>query len=163
MLKSNIQIVWFKRDLRITDHGPLFEGSLNSIPTLPLYIVETDYWKQPFSSKRHWCFIHDSLKELRKDLKNIGQTLVVRIGSVKDVFEVLSLQYNIQSILSHEETGNKWTYDRDIKIQNWCHNKNILFHEFPSNGVVRCLKNRTGWSKIRNLRMKENLIPEPVS
>ena len=61
MLKNNIQIVWFKRDLRITDHGPLFEASLNSIPTLPIYIVETDYWKQPFSSKRHWSFIHDSL------------------------------------------------------------------------------------------------------
>ena len=72
MLKNNIQIVWFKRDLRITDHRPLFEASLNSIPTLPIYIVETDYWKQPFSSKRHWSFIHDSLKELRKDLKNIG-------------------------------------------------------------------------------------------
>ena len=98
MLKNNIQIVWFKRDLRITDHRPLFEASLNSIPTLPIYIVETDYWKQPFSSKRHWSFIHDSLKELRKDLKNIGQTLVVRIGSVKDVFEDLSLQYNIQSL-----------------------------------------------------------------
>ena len=163
MLKNNIQIVWFKRDLRITDHRPLFEASLNSILTLPIYIVETDYWKQPFSSKRHWSFIHDSLKELRKDLKNIGQTLVVRIGSVKDVFEVLSLQYNIQSILSHEETGNKWTYDRDNEIQNWCHKNNILFNEFPSNGIVRRLKNRTGWSKIRNLRMKEELISTPTN
>ena len=162
MLKNNIQIVWFKRDLRITDHRPLFEASLNSILTLPIYIVETDYWKQPFSSKRHWSFIHDSLKELRKDLKNIGQTLVVRIGSVKDVFEVLSLQYNIQSILSHEETGNKWTYDRDNEIQNWCHKNNILFNEFPSNGIVRRLKNRTVWSKLRNLRMKEELISTPT-
>ena len=92
MLKNNIQIVWFKRDLRISDHRPLFEASLNWIPTLPIYIVETDYREQPFSSKRHWCFIRDSLKELRKELKNIGQTLVVRIGSVKDIFENLSLQ-----------------------------------------------------------------------
>ena len=71
MQKNNIQIVWFKRDLRITDHKPLFEASLNSIPTLLIYVVETDYWQQPFSSKRHWSFIYDSLKELRKDLKNI--------------------------------------------------------------------------------------------
>ena len=158
MLKNNIQIVWFKRDLRITDHRTLFEASLNSILTLPIYIVETDYWKQPFSSKRHWSFIHDSLKELRKDVKNIGQTLVVRIGSVKDVFEVLSLQYNIQSILSHEETGNKWTYDRDNEIQNWCHKNNILFNEFPSNGIVRRLKNRKVWSTLRNIRIKEELL-----
>ena len=113
MLKNNIQIVWFKRDLRITDHRSLFEASLNSILTLPIYIVEIDYWKQPFSSKRHWSFIYDSLKELRKELKTIGQTLIVRVGSVKKIFEELSLQYNIKYVFSHEETGNKWTYDRD--------------------------------------------------
>ena len=158
MKKNNIQIVWFKRDLRITDHKPLFEASLNSIPTLPIYVVEPDYWQQPFSSKRHWCFINDSLKELRKDLKNIGQTLVVRIGSVKDIFENLSLLYNIKSILSHEETGNNWTFDRDKTIQIWCLENHILFNEFPLNGVVRRLKNRTEWSKIRNARIKEELI-----
>ena len=109
MLKNNIQIVWFKRDLRITDHGPLFEASLNSIPTLPIYIVETDYWKQPFSSKRHWSFIHDSLKELRKDLKNIGQNLVVRIGSAKDI--VLMGGNSVQDvsgpIISFEDENGK--------------------------------------------------------
>ena len=158
MLKNNIQIVWFKRDLRITDHRPIFEASLNSIPTLPIYIVETDYWKQPFSSKRHWSFIYDSLKELRKDLKNLGQTLIVRVGSVKKAFEELSRQYNIKYVFSHEETGNKWTYDRDKTIKNWCFQNKILFTEFPSNGIIRRLKCRTAWSKIRISRMKENLI-----
>ena len=109
MLKNNIQIVWFKRDLRITDHRPLFEASLNSILTLPIYIVETDYWKQPFSSKRHWSFIHDSLKELRKDLKNIGQNLVVRIGSAKDI--VLMGGNSVQDvsgpIISFEDENGK--------------------------------------------------------
>ena len=83
MPKNKIQIVWFKRDLRVTDHRPIFEASINSISTLPIYIVETDYWKQPFASKRHWSFIRVCLKDLRKDLKNIGQSLIVRSGSVK--------------------------------------------------------------------------------
>ena len=90
MQKNKIQIVWFKRDLRITDHRPIFEASINAIPTLPIYIVETDYWKQPYASKRHWSFIHDSLKDLRKDLKNIGQSLIVRSGSVKNIFNMVS-------------------------------------------------------------------------
>ena len=102
------------------------------------------------------------VEKIRKDLKNIGQTLVVRIGSAKDIFEDLSHQYNIKSISSHEETGNKWTYDRDNEIQNWCHKNNILFNEFPSNGIVKRLKNRIDWSKIRNLRMKEELISTPT-
>ena len=163
MPKNKIQIVWYKRDLRITDHRPIFEASINAIPTLPIYIVETDYWKQPYASKRHWSFIHDSLKDLRKDLKNIGQSLIVRSGSVKKIFEELSNRYNIVSILSHEETGNHWTYDRDKSLQNWCLQNNISFTEYPSNGIVRRLKNRLEWSKIRNLRMKEKQVSTPTN
>ena len=49
MQKSEIQIVWFKRDLRISDHKPLYKASENKIPTLPIYIVEPEYRRQPFA------------------------------------------------------------------------------------------------------------------
>ena len=97
MQKSKIQIVWFKRDLRATDHKPLFEASQTLKPILPIYVVENEYWKQPFSNKRHWCFIYDSLIELRKELKKLGQSLIVRIGSVTDILNELSNQFNIIS------------------------------------------------------------------
>ena len=129
MQKSKIQIVWFKRDLRTTDHKPLFEASKTLKPILPIYVVENEYWKQPFSNKRHWCFIYDSLIELRKELKKLGQSLIVRIGSVTDILNELSNQFNIISIFSHEETGNQWTYDRDLKVKNWCNEKNISLIE----------------------------------
>ena len=98
MQKSEIQIVWFKRDLRTIDHKPLFEASKTLKPILPIYVVEKEYWKQPFSNKRHWSFIYDSLIELRKELKKLGQSLIVRIGSVTDIFNQLSTQFNIISI-----------------------------------------------------------------
>ena len=163
MQKSEIQIVWFKRDLRTIDHKPLFEASKTLKPILPIYVVENEYWKQPFSNKRHWCFIYDSLIELRKELKKLGQSLIVRLGSVTDIFNELSKQFNIISIYAHEETGNQWTYDRDLNVKKWSNEKNIPLIEYPTNGIVRNLKNRDDWSKIRNLRMKENLIPKPVS
>ena len=163
MQRSEVLIVWFKRDLRITDHKPLFEASKTLKPILPIYIVEDEYWKQPFSNRRHWCFIHDSLIMLRNDLKKIGQSLILRTGSVIDVFNELLNQFSIGSIYAHEETGNKWTYNRDINVKNWCKENNVSLIEYPTNGIVRNLKNRDNWSKIRNLRMKENLIPKPMS
>ena len=163
MQRSEVLIVWFKRDLRITDHKPLFEASKTLKPILPIYIVEDEYWKQPFSNRRHWCFIHDSLVVLRNELKKIGQCLILRTGSVIDVFNELLTQFSISSIYAHEETGNKWTYDRDINVKNWCKKNNVSLIEHPTNGIVRNLKNRDDWSKIRNLRMKENLTPKPIS
>ena len=61
MQKPEIQIVWFKRDLRITDHKPLFEASKILKPILPIYVVENEYYWQCYDDmvervnrKRQW-------------------------------------------------------------------------------------------------------------
>ncbi len=44
-----LQVVWFKRDLRIVDHTPLAEAARRG-PVLPLYVAEPDYWGLPDTS-----------------------------------------------------------------------------------------------------------------
>lgn len=161
MKKPKINIVWFKRDLRVHDHAPLYEASQASLPVLPLYVVEPDYWQQKFASRRHWHFLHDCLTELREDCQKIGQSLVLRVGEVVDVLDRLNDQYDIHAIYAHEESGNSWTYERDKAVIHWCETSSVPLHEYPCNGVVRRLKNRDGWSKIRNARMAQDLIPKP--
>lgn len=162
-MKHPVNIVWFKRDLRIHDHAPIFEASKEQLPILPLYIVEPEYWQQKFASRRHWHFIHDCLTELRTDCQKLGQPLIVRVGAVNDVFTQLSDTYHINNIYAHEETGNGWTYARDKELLNWCHDNAIPLREYPSNGVVRRLKSRDNWSKIRHARMSKDLIPRPTA
>ena len=91
-MKQQCQIVWFKKDLRINDHKPLLEASKTNIPTIPIYFFETDYWKHSFASKRHWYFIHDSLMDLKKDIKSIKSELL-RLNS--DVINFLEIIKNI--------------------------------------------------------------------
>ena len=45
---DEINIVWFKRDLRITDHLPIYKASKESIPFIPLYVLDQNYWSQGF-------------------------------------------------------------------------------------------------------------------
>ena len=54
MIKEKISLVWFKKDLRVNDNLALLSASKVGLPVLPLYIFEKDYWKQDFSSQRHW-------------------------------------------------------------------------------------------------------------
>ena len=160
-MKDAVNIVWFKRDLRIHDHAALYEAAQESLPVLPLYVVEPDYWRQKFASRRHWHFIHDCLSELRVDCAKLGQPLIVRTGEVIDVLDTLHDEYEISAIYAHEETGNGWTYERDKAVVRWCDGYCVPLHEYPCNGVVRRLKGRDGWSKIRNTRMAQDLIPKP--
>jgi deoxyribodipyrimidine photo-lyase len=52
---ERLQIVWFKRDLRVVDHQPLLQASRLG-PVLPLAIVEPQLWKQGDCSGRQWNF-----------------------------------------------------------------------------------------------------------
>jgi deoxyribodipyrimidine photo-lyase len=48
-------------------------------------------------------------------------------------------------LVSHQETGNGFTYRRDLDIANWCKEQKISWVEYPQFGVVRPLKNRDHW------------------
>jgi deoxyribodipyrimidine photo-lyase len=162
-MKETVNIVWFKRDLRINDHHPLLAASKLGVPILPLYVVEPDYWQQSFSSSRHWHFIYDCLSELNIALTQLGQPLIVQVGETCDVIARLYSEYNIQAIYAHEETGNLWTYRRDISVNELCIRYDIPLHEYPLNGVVRRLSSRDDWSAIRNKRMVEKIAPKPLN
>ncbi len=155
------QIIWFKRDLRVCDHVALAAAAGSGAPVIPLYVVEPDYWALPDVSQRHWHFIHDCLNDLRTELTALGAPLVVRIGAVGDVLEELRQHYGVFDLHSHEETGNAWTYKRDLAVSRWCQDNGVIWHEYPSHGVVRRLKNRDGWSKLRDARMATRLIAPP--
>lgn len=156
-------IVWFKRDLRLQDHAPLVAASKTARPVIPLYVVEPEYWQQPDAARRHWHFIHDCLIDLDKALYALGQPLVVKVGQAVDVIGRLHKEFGVREIFSHEETGNAWTYARDLAVQKHCSDLGITLREFPSNGVVRRLKNREVWSQVRNIRMAEAITPKPAA
>ncbi|MBS0185893.1 MAG: deoxyribodipyrimidine photo-lyase [Proteobacteria bacterium] len=155
-----MNIVWFKRDLRIKDHAPLFKAA-QSGEIIPLYIIEPELWEQPDTSWRHWYFIHDTLRDLNQVFYEHGGKLIIRKANVIDVLEDFRKQLGLFTLWSHEETGNAWTFKRDIAVEKWCRENGILWHEFPSNSVVRRLKHRDEWSYLRNTRMAQEILPAP--
>lgn len=158
---TNIKnVVWFKRDLRIYDHEPLATAARSGL-VIPLYVIEPDLWQQPDTSWRHWHFIHDSLVDLNHALNKLGGKLIIRIGRLIETLNDLKHTLGSFNLWSHEETGNAWTFQRDIQVAKWCHEHQITWIEFPSNGVFRGLKSRNTWSLIREKRMAKPIIAPP--
>ncbi len=142
-----IQIVWFKRDLRISDHEPLARAADRG-PVLPLYIVEPGLWQQPDMSLRHWAFVSDSLQSLRNALAVLGQPLIIRHGDAVEVLCVLLKQHRISAVWSHQETGNNWTFRRDQAIAELLKAHGIPWIQPRQHGVVRGRLNRNQWSQL---------------
>ena len=82
-----MNIVWFKRDLRLLDHEPL-SRACEAGQFLPLYIVEPSLWIQPDVSYRHYHYLQHYLEQLDTSCKSKGFKLVVKVGEALSVFKL---------------------------------------------------------------------------
>jgi deoxyribodipyrimidine photo-lyase len=160
--KSKYAIVWFKRDLRVHDHAPLVAALESGLPIVALYIVEPDYWALADVSRRHWCFIRDSLVDLDHELEARGGRLIVRLGESLSVLEHFRQHTGMFDLYSHEETGNDWTYRRDVNVNQWCRQHAVNWHQYQANGVVRMLGSRDAWQRLRDGKMAEAKFAAPA-
>lgn len=158
-------LVWFKRDLRIHDHPALARAVELAASTggaiIPLYVVEPDYWRLPDTSGRQWAFTAEALEDLRAELADIGAPLIVRIGDAVRTIDQICADHNVTRIVSHEETGNLWTFARDRRVAAWARGSGIVWDELPQCGVVRALRDRKGWVARRDAFQNEPILRAP--
>ncbi len=153
-------ILWFKRDLRVVDHPALVLAAAQG-PVLPLFIVEPELWSQPDASARQWSFVAESLEDLRVDLGLLGQPLVVRVGDAVDVLGRLCRSHGINRLMSHQETGNLWTYARDRRVAGWARDAGVEWVELTHSSVTRRLVSRDGWAELRDRRIAAPMADSP--
>ncbi|MGB1152379.1 MAG: deoxyribodipyrimidine photo-lyase, partial [Schleiferiaceae bacterium] len=145
MAKPAISILWLKRDLRWQDHAALQSALQAGLPLLAVYLKEPTQWAQIQYSERQWQFVWDSVAAMNEVL---GQHKVhVLHCEALEFFEACEQRFEIKGIYSHQEVGIQWTFDRDLALAGWCKERNIAWHEYPTFGVARGLKQRKYWLK----------------
>ena len=147
MNKKPVHIVWFKRDLRFTDNEALFHAHQSGLPLLLVYFFEPSVMNYDDADVRHWRFIYESLQDLQKKLTVLNAKLYFFHSEVKTVFLEIMEHFDIQTVFSHQEIGNKLTFDRDIAMQDFFQENNIVWNQFQLHGVIRKLKSRQNWDK----------------
>lgn len=157
-----MHVIWFKRDLRIQDNSALAMAA-KSGAILPLYIFEPELWRQPDMSQRHYDFLIECLATLDKDLRQIGSQLIIKVGDALSILKELHQAHNIDTLWSHQETWNGWTYKRDIAVKNWTAEHKIKWNEPLQHGVFRCLKSRDRWSTKWQILMAHEIVSLPES
>ncbi|MCU7845094.1 MAG: DNA photolyase family protein [Candidatus Thiodiazotropha sp. (ex Monitilora ramsayi)] len=109
-------IVWFRRDLRLTDN-PALATALQSCRTIiPLYIHHPDDktpW-QPGAASRWW--LHHSLYNLSQALRQQSSRLVIERGEVNVVLRRLINKHNVTHLFWNR-LYDPWIVERDHVIQ----------------------------------------------
>ena len=162
MNKPPINIVWLKRDLRLSDHEPLTH-SIESGKTLLCYVFEPELINDPHYDERHWRFVWQSLQDLNHQLKSYKTRVYIYFGDVINCFNHINELFDIKRLYSHEETGILLTFKRDRLVKQWISKQSIKWHETPSGGVLRGKKNRLEWDTHWIKVFKGNLSQPALS
>ncbi|MFN8817491.1 MAG: deoxyribodipyrimidine photo-lyase/cryptochrome family protein [bacterium] len=164
-----VQLVVFKRDLRVRDHAALCNAAARG-PVLGLYVYEPEMLAHETHDAAHLRFVNESLAELAGALRELHVPLVVLHGAMPEVLErvdaglrrVSGGRLGIAGLHSHEETGHGVGYARDKRVAAWCRQRGIVWEQPWQFGVVRGLKCRDGWAKTWNQRMSGAALGVPA-
>ena len=156
-----IDVVWFKRDLRTLDHEPLLKAAASNNKTHCFFLIEPSRLQEPDCSPIHIQWELDCAIEIKQKIESIGGSFEITYSEAEDYLRELHEEYEIENLYSHEETGVEWSFHRDLSLQSWCKRNNVQWTEFPSNGVIRGMKDRDEWKKQRDSRMKLELKSAP--
>lgn len=162
MAQYGKSIWWIKRDFRLADNAALCEAIASSDSVLPLFVFEPTVLCAPDASIFHLQAQWQALTALRRALERKGVCIQVATGEVTEVLECLYQNDGFDALFSHQETGADVTYQRDLRVQQWCREHRIDWHEPPQNGVIRRLEHRDQRAQIIKQRLFDTApLPEP--
>lgn len=154
-MRPAVNIVWFKRDLRLNDHEPLCRAIDAGLPLVLLYCFEPSWLRAADSDARHWRFVWQSVQEMEARLATLGVPFVWLQAEMLDVLDALREVVEVKAVFSHVETGNALTFRRDRAVAAFCRKHGIRWDETPTGGVTRRLYHRRGWEKNFVARMEQ--------
>lgn len=161
--RTEINLVWLKRDLRLTDHEPLFLAEQSGLPYIIIYNFDPKLISAPEVSLRHLQFQYHSVLELNQKLKTHNRKIIIMYGEMGDFLQDLSVEYDIKNIYSYQETGTLASWKRDKNVKEFCNSSKINWVECQYNGVQRGRKNRDGWDKTWYALMHQKTIKNNIS
>ena len=89
-MKPVVNIMWFRRDLRLNDNAALYHALKDNNPVLPIFIFDRNILNQlDDKADRRVEFIHAALTDMQHTLAAMGSSLEVFYGFPEQVFKSL--------------------------------------------------------------------------
>lgn len=106
------QLLWFRRDLRITDSA-LLASAKDEI--LPIFIFDTHILEKLDKNDRRVTFIYDAVLSLKKQLKSLGLDLAIFHGKPEEIISSLKAEKGFDEIVTSVDFDD-YAKSRDAKI-----------------------------------------------
>jgi deoxyribodipyrimidine photo-lyase len=130
-----INIVWFRRDLRLEDNTALLHALQADLPVLPIFIFDKNILdKLENKADARVQFLHDTISEIQKKLTGLGSTLHVINDIPTNAFAKILSQYDVANVYSNSDY-EMYARNRDEEISAMLQQKNIGFVQYKDHVI----------------------------
>lgn len=127
---QEVNIFWFRRDLRLKDNAGLYHALKSNRPVIPIFIFDKNILEQlPASSDRRVTFIHETLEEMQATLIAMGSSLEVLYATPAEAFTMLLKKYGIAEVFTNGDY-EPYARERDQAIATMLAAKQVTFNSY---------------------------------
>ncbi|MGK7909841.1 MAG: FAD-binding domain-containing protein [Synechococcus sp.] len=156
----NCTVVWFRRDLRIFDHGPLYRAARRGT-VVPVFVLDRALLFHPETAVARVAFMLDCLRSLDRALSDRGGRLIVRYGDPATVLPNLVKEIKAEGIYSYIDFERIYGRVRDAKLNQALAKEGMKIRWFEPPGTTPELVPYPDYRKLWYTQMREPLIPAP--
>jgi deoxyribodipyrimidine photo-lyase len=127
---DQVNIFWFRRDLRLHDNAGLYYALYGDRPVLPVFIFDRNILDElEDKTDRRVEFIHGALESIQQELRKFGSTLDVRYGFPLEIFPQLLDDYAVANVFTNHDY-EPYARLRDGAIAELLREYEVPFHTY---------------------------------
>ena len=111
-------LVWFRRDLRLTDNPAWSWAARSGRPVVPVFVLDEDEGEQPIGGASRW-WLHGSLEAFDRTLRSQGSRLILRRGTADPTLAALARETGATTIVWNR-LYEPAIARRDVEIEERC-------------------------------------------
>jgi deoxyribodipyrimidine photo-lyase len=153
-------VIWFRRDLRISDHLPLFRAATRG-EVIPVFILDRALLFHPETAVARVAFMLDCLKSLDADLRARAGRLILRSGDPAEVLPRLLQDTQADGIYAHIDYERIYGRVRDARVNRVLAEQRLQIRWFEPVGGTADLLIYPDYRRFWYRAMAEAQIPTP--
>ncbi|MGB7251296.1 MAG: FAD-binding domain-containing protein [Phormidesmis sp.] len=156
----NRTIVWFRRDLRMSDHEPLYRAARRGM-VIPVFVFDRALLLHPETGSGRVRFMLSCLAALDQDLRSRGGRLILRAGDPVSVLPQLIKNTQADGIYSYVDFERIYGRVRDANLNRALAKENLKIRWFEPPGTTPDLIRYPAYRELWYQQMRSPVIPAP--
>ena len=166
---SAINILWFRRDLRLSDNEIVAKATADAQAALPCFIIDPWFYQQPDVGKCRVRFLFEALENLDYNLRALGSQLYLFEGNSVALMQALTSELLQQGyrpqLYFNRDVQVVYGIRRDHEIVNYYHQLKLECHLGLNNFLQVDTERREQWYEeyYAYQRQPQHPVPQKIN